>query len=92
MLVVLLGMDASGKDGTVRKVFDDVNPTGVQVVSFKQPTSEELRHDFLWRLPYQGAAAHGYIGSFQSIVLRGCAGGAGACGQAAGAGVAGEQA
>src|SRR4051812_17010810 len=50
VLVVLQGMDGSGKDGTVRKVFDHVNPTGVQVTSFKQPTSEELRHDFLWRV------------------------------------------
>ena len=49
LLVILQGMDASGKDGAVRKVFDAVNPTGVQVTSFKQPSSEELRHDFLWR-------------------------------------------
>src|SRR5664279_3073842 len=46
LLVVLQGMDASGKDGTVRRVFDDVNPTGIQVVSFKQPSSDEVRHDF----------------------------------------------
>ena len=63
MLVVLQGMDASGKDGTVRKVFDDVNPTGVQVVSFKQPTSEELRHDFLWRCHIK-TPPRGYIGVF----------------------------
>ena len=63
LLVVLQGMDASGKDGTVRKVFDDVNPTGVQVVSFKQPTSEELRHDFLWRCHIK-APPRGYIGVF----------------------------
>ncbi|MEI8197474.1 MAG: PPK2 family polyphosphate kinase, partial [Phycisphaerae bacterium] len=41
--------DAAGKDGTVRKVFDSVNPTGVQVTSFKVPTPLERRHDFLWR-------------------------------------------
>ncbi|MGN6367100.1 MAG: PPK2 family polyphosphate kinase [Phycisphaerae bacterium] len=63
LLVVLQGMDASGKDGTVRKVFDDVNPTGVQVVSFKQPTSEELRHDFLWRC-HAKTPPRGYIGVF----------------------------
>lgn len=50
VLVVLQGMDASGKDGVVRRVFEGVNPAGVQVVSFKVPTAEELAHDFLWRV------------------------------------------
>jgi len=63
LLVVLQGMDASGKDGSVRKVFDAVNPTGIQVISFKQPTSEELRHDFLWRCHIK-APPRGYIGVF----------------------------
>jgi PPK2 family polyphosphate:nucleotide phosphotransferase len=63
LLVVLQGMDAAGKDGAVRKVFDDVNPTGVQVISFKQPSSEELRHDFLWRC-HQHTPPRGYIGLF----------------------------
>ena len=49
LLVVLQGMDTSGKDGTIRKVFDDVNPQGVHIWSFKVPTDEERRHDFLWR-------------------------------------------
>lgn len=49
LLVVLQGMDTSGKDGTIRKVFDDVNQQGVHVWSFKVPTDEERRHDFLWR-------------------------------------------
>lgn len=49
LLVILQGMDASGKDGAVRKVFDAVNPTGVHVTSFKTPTDLERRHDFLWR-------------------------------------------
>ena len=49
LLVILQGMDAAGKDGTVRKVFDNVNPTGVKVTCFKAPTPLELRHDFLWR-------------------------------------------
>jgi PPK2 family polyphosphate:nucleotide phosphotransferase len=48
-LVLLQGMDASGKDGVVRRVFEGVNPAGVQVASFKVPTAEELAHDFLWR-------------------------------------------
>jgi PPK2 family polyphosphate:nucleotide phosphotransferase len=63
LLVILQGMDASGKDGTVRKVFDAVNPTGVQVISFKEPSKEELRHDFLWRC-HAKAPARGNIGVF----------------------------
>jgi PPK2 family polyphosphate:nucleotide phosphotransferase len=63
VLVVLQGMDASGKDGAVRKVFDAVNPAGMQVTSFKQPSAEELRHDFLWRC-HQKAPPRGYIGVF----------------------------
>ena len=50
VLVVLQGMDTSGKDGTIRHVFDGVNPLGVRVASFKAPTPEELAHDFLWRV------------------------------------------
>lgn len=50
VLVVLQGRDTSGKDGTIRHVFDGVNPIGVRVASFKAPTPEELEHDFLWRV------------------------------------------
>lgn len=50
ILVVLQGMDASGKDGVIRKVFTAMNPQGVNVHSFKVPTAEELSHDFLWRI------------------------------------------
>jgi PPK2 family polyphosphate:nucleotide phosphotransferase len=50
VLIVLQGMDTSGKDGTVRAVFEGVNPQGVRVVSFKVPTSKELEHDYLWRV------------------------------------------
>jgi len=50
LLVVLQGMDAAGKDGTIRNVFGKLNPQGVEVTSFKTPTSEELAHDFLWRI------------------------------------------
>ncbi len=50
LLIVFQAMDAGGKDGTVRSVFKGVNPQGVQVTSFKVPTSEELGHDFLWRI------------------------------------------
>jgi PPK2 family polyphosphate:nucleotide phosphotransferase len=63
LLVILQGMDASGKDGAVRKVFDEVNPTGVQVTSFKQPSMEEMRHDFLWRC-HAKVPPRGYIGVF----------------------------
>lgn len=50
ILVVIQGMDASGKDGLIRDVFTSMNPEGVNVKAFKQPTPEELDHDFLWRI------------------------------------------
>jgi PPK2 family polyphosphate:nucleotide phosphotransferase len=50
VLIVLQAMDSGGKDGTIRHVFDGVNPQGVKVASFKVPTSEELDHDYLWRV------------------------------------------
>jgi PPK2 family polyphosphate:nucleotide phosphotransferase len=50
VLIVLQAMDAGGKDGTIRRVFDSVNPSGVRVASFKAPTAEELDHDYLWRI------------------------------------------
>ncbi len=50
LLVVLQGMDTSGKDGTIRHVLSHVNPQGCEVHSFKVPTQEELAHDFLWRI------------------------------------------
>ena len=53
MLVVLQAMDAGGKDGTIRHVFDGVNPQGVRVTSFKVPTRRELAHDYLWRVHRQ---------------------------------------
>lgn len=53
LLIVLQGMDTSGKDGTIRKVFENVDPLGVRVASFKAPTEEELAHDFLWRIHRQ---------------------------------------
>jgi PPK2 family polyphosphate:nucleotide phosphotransferase len=49
VLVVLQGLDAAGKDGTIRHVFGALNPQGARVHAFKQPTPEELAHDFLWR-------------------------------------------
>lgn len=53
LLIVLQGMDTSGKDGTIRHVFQGVDPLGVRVASFKVPTDEELSHDFLWRIHRQ---------------------------------------
>lgn len=50
ILIVLQAMDAGGKDGTIRHVFDGVNPQGVKVASFKVPTHVELDHDYLWRI------------------------------------------
>ena len=63
VLIVLQGRDASGKDGTIRKVFSAVNPQGCTVAIFKAPTDEELRHDFLWRV-HQKVPARGMIGIF----------------------------
>lgn len=50
MLIILQGLDASGKDGTIRHAFSSMNPQGVQVKSFKKPTADEVQHDFLWRI------------------------------------------
>ena len=50
ILIVIQAMDTGGKDGTIRHVFSGVNPQGVRVESFKVPTSEELSHDYLWRV------------------------------------------
>ena len=57
VLIVLQGMDTSGKDGTIRHVFEGVNPQGVRVASFKIPTPEELEHDYLWRVHKQVPSA-----------------------------------
>src|SRR5579863_2358730 len=63
VLLVLQGIDAAGKDGTVKHVMSGVNPQAVEVRSFKQPSAEELDHDFLWR--YQRALpGRGRIGIF----------------------------
>ncbi|MEM8758082.1 MAG: PPK2 family polyphosphate kinase [Planctomycetota bacterium] len=61
LLVVLQGMDTSGKDGTIRHVFGALNPQGVRVQGFKRPTPEELRHDFLWRVHKFAPAAGGIV-------------------------------
>jgi PPK2 family polyphosphate:nucleotide phosphotransferase len=63
LLVVFQAMDAGGKDGAIKKVFDSVNPQGVRVASFKVPTPPELAQDFLWRI-HQQTPPKGYIGIF----------------------------
>ncbi|MCB0516107.1 MAG: polyphosphate kinase [Chitinophagales bacterium] len=63
LLVILQGMDASGKGGTIRKVFKHVNPAGCSVRSFKKPSDEEMAHDFLWRI-HQHAPPKGIIQLF----------------------------
>jgi len=63
VLVVLQGMDTSGKDGAIRKVFTSVNPQGCQVTSFKAPNDVELEHDYLWRI-HRRTPAKGMIGVF----------------------------
>ncbi len=63
LLLILQGLDTSGKDGAIRKVFTGVNPQGCRVVSFGVPTETELEHDFLWRI-HAACPARGEIGIF----------------------------
>src|SRR5918995_178261 len=63
LLIVLQGIDAAGKDGTVKHVLRGTNPSGVRVHSFKEPSNDELAHDFLWRY-HHATPANGMIGVF----------------------------
>ncbi len=63
LLIILQGIDASGKDGTIKHVMSGVNPAGCQVKSFKVPSEEELDHDYLWRY-VRGLPERGNIGIF----------------------------
>ena len=63
LLIVLQATDTGGKDGTIRHVFEGVNPQGCRVSSFKAPSAEEANHDFLWRY-HKSAPAKGRIGIF----------------------------
>jgi PPK2 family polyphosphate:nucleotide phosphotransferase len=63
LLVVLQGIDSSGKDGTVRAVFNACGPIGVEMTSYKGPSAEELSHDFLWRI-HKACPPRGKIGIF----------------------------
>ena len=73
LLVVLQAMDAAGKDGTIRHVMSGVNPQGVQVSSFKVPSTEDLDHDYLWRyakrLPERGNLKGKFFGPRPDAVV-----------------------
>ena len=83
LLLVLQGLDASGKDGVIRSVFSGLSPQGCRVVSFKAPTTTELAHDFLWRvhaqLPVRGEIAIFNRSHYEDVVTvrieRTCPGG-----------------
>lgn len=63
LIIVLQGMDTSGKDGTARRLFEFVEPAGVETVEFKAPSKEELAHDYLWRV-HRAVPRFGRIGVF----------------------------
>lgn len=63
VLLLLQGLDSSGKDGTIKRVLREVNPAGCHIRGFKVPTAEELAHDFLWRI-HQDVPAKGQLGVF----------------------------
>jgi PPK2 family polyphosphate:nucleotide phosphotransferase len=63
VLLVLQGMDTGGKDGTVKAIFNNINPMGIRAVAFKSPTPTELAHDYLWRV-HQHVPVYGEIAIF----------------------------
>ena len=71
LLVILQGMDASGKDSAIKSIFEGVNPQGCEVTSFKQPTSHELDHDFMWRAMI-ALPGRGRIGVFNRSYYEEC--------------------
>jgi PPK2 family polyphosphate:nucleotide phosphotransferase len=71
VLLIFQGMDAAGKDSTIKHIFEDVNPQGCEVHSFKQPTSQELDHDFMWRCLI-ALPARGHIGIFNRSYYEEC--------------------
>src|ERR1700692_1436871 len=70
-LIILQGMDAAGKDSAIKNIFAGVNPQGCEVHSFKQPTSHELAHDFMWRTMV-ALPARGRIGIFNRSFYEEC--------------------
>ena len=78
VVLVLQGMDASGKDGTIRKVLTGLNPQGCSVVNFKAPTTVDLAHDYLWRI-HANTPARGILGvwnrsHYEDVVTARCIG------------------
>ncbi len=71
LLVILQGMDAAGKDSAIKSIFDGINPQGCEVHAFKQPTSLELDHDFMWRCMI-ALPARGRIGIFNRSYYEEC--------------------
>jgi PPK2 family polyphosphate:nucleotide phosphotransferase len=71
LLLIFQGMDASGKDSAIKSVFDGVNPQGCEVTSFKQPTTHELEHDFMWRSAI-ALPGRGRIGIFNRSYYEEC--------------------
>jgi PPK2 family polyphosphate:nucleotide phosphotransferase len=71
LLVILQGMDAAGKDSAIKSIFEGVNPQGCEVTSFKQPTSHELDHDFMWRAMI-ALPERGHIGIFNRSYYEEC--------------------
>jgi PPK2 family polyphosphate:nucleotide phosphotransferase len=71
LLLIFQGMDASGKDSAIKSIFDGVNPQGCEVTSFKQPTSHELDHDFMWRAMI-ALPGRGRIGIFNRSYYEEC--------------------
>jgi len=73
LLVVLQGLDTAGKDGVVKHVFTAMNPQGCHMVSFKEPTREELAHDFLWRIhphvPRKGSVAIFNRSHYEDVIV-----------------------
>jgi PPK2 family polyphosphate:nucleotide phosphotransferase len=63
VIILLQGMDTSGKDGAAKRVLESVSPSGVETANFKSPSSEELAHDFLWRI-HKAVPRYGNIGVF----------------------------
>src|SRR2546429_4516811 len=77
LLVVLQGMDAAGKDGTIRHVMGGLNAQGCRVTAFKRPSAEEADHDFLWRIhravPAKGDIAIFNRSHYEDVLVPGCA-------------------
>src|ERR1700744_3242566 len=71
LLLIFQGMDAAGKDSAIKSIFDGVNPQGCEVTSFKQPTSHELDHDFMWRST-TALPRRGHIGIFNRSYYEEC--------------------